>query len=210
MKWWRSSDRTAPARRRCSRSWPGVLEPTEGDVSRPTGQRFGWVPQEPALYSKLSVAENLAAVRAARKARRPGERGERDAVPDRPGRPRKRRGRSTVRWQRAACQHRDRGTPSESARRRCSTSPQPRSIHASASACGSSSAGSPYAGRRSASRPTMWARPSATPAAYWSLVTASSCSRGTPAELERAVTPPDTNPADFEAAFVRFLAERGH
>jgi ABC-type multidrug transport system ATPase subunit len=33
---------------------------------------------------------------------------------------------------------------------------------------------------------------------------------GTPAELERAVATPDTNPADFETAFVRFLAERGH
>jgi ABC-2 type transport system ATP-binding protein len=37
----------------------GTLEPSEGEISRATGQRFGWVPQEPALYSKLSVAENL-------------------------------------------------------------------------------------------------------------------------------------------------------
>ena len=37
----------------------GVLEPSEGDVSRPASKRFGWVPQEPALYSKLSAAENL-------------------------------------------------------------------------------------------------------------------------------------------------------
>jgi ABC-2 type transport system ATP-binding protein len=40
----------------------GVLEPSEGEVVRPSdpeGGRFGWVPQEPALYSKLSVAENL-------------------------------------------------------------------------------------------------------------------------------------------------------
>ncbi len=37
----------------------GTLEPTEGEVVRATSQRFGWVPQEPALYSKLSVAENL-------------------------------------------------------------------------------------------------------------------------------------------------------
>jgi ABC-2 type transport system ATP-binding protein len=37
----------------------GALEPTEGDVARNTDKRFGWVPQEPALYSKLSVAENL-------------------------------------------------------------------------------------------------------------------------------------------------------
>jgi ABC-2 type transport system ATP-binding protein len=37
----------------------GTLEPSEGEIVRATGQRFGWVPQEPALYSKLSVAENL-------------------------------------------------------------------------------------------------------------------------------------------------------
>jgi ABC-2 type transport system ATP-binding protein len=36
----------------------GVLEPDEGDVSQP-GQDIGWVPQQPALYSKLSVTENL-------------------------------------------------------------------------------------------------------------------------------------------------------
>jgi ABC-2 type transport system ATP-binding protein len=37
----------------------GVLEPTEGEVVGTQEKRFGWVPQEPALYSKLSVAENL-------------------------------------------------------------------------------------------------------------------------------------------------------
>jgi len=37
----------------------GVLEAGEGEVIRSPDERFGWVPQEPALYSKLSVAENL-------------------------------------------------------------------------------------------------------------------------------------------------------
>jgi ABC-2 type transport system ATP-binding protein len=37
----------------------GALEPSEGEVARAGDKRFGWVPQEPALYSKLSVAENL-------------------------------------------------------------------------------------------------------------------------------------------------------
>ena len=37
----------------------GVLTPSEGEVIRTPDRRFGWVPQEPALYSKLSVAENL-------------------------------------------------------------------------------------------------------------------------------------------------------
>jgi ABC-2 type transport system ATP-binding protein len=36
----------------------GVLGSDEGEIVRPPG-RLGWVPQQPALYSKLSVAENL-------------------------------------------------------------------------------------------------------------------------------------------------------
>jgi ABC-2 type transport system ATP-binding protein len=37
----------------------GVLEPSAGEVVRDRERPFGWVPQEPALYSKLSVDENL-------------------------------------------------------------------------------------------------------------------------------------------------------
>jgi ABC-2 type transport system ATP-binding protein len=37
----------------------GVLEPTEGRLTHSAGSRLGWVPQQPAIYSKLSVAENL-------------------------------------------------------------------------------------------------------------------------------------------------------
>ena len=36
----------------------GALRPTSGTVSL-TPEQVGWVPQQPALYSKLSVAENL-------------------------------------------------------------------------------------------------------------------------------------------------------
>jgi ABC-2 type transport system ATP-binding protein len=36
----------------------GIQHPDGGTVRRPRGQ-IGWVPQQPALYSKLSVAENL-------------------------------------------------------------------------------------------------------------------------------------------------------
>ena len=36
----------------------GALAPDEGEVSQ-DGRAAGWVPQSPALYSKLSVAENL-------------------------------------------------------------------------------------------------------------------------------------------------------
>jgi ABC-2 type transport system ATP-binding protein len=37
----------------------GVLAPTSGDVSRAPAD-VGWVPQQPAIYAKLTVAENLA------------------------------------------------------------------------------------------------------------------------------------------------------
>lgn len=36
----------------------GVQQPSAGEVSRPS-RELGWVPQQPALYSKLSVVENL-------------------------------------------------------------------------------------------------------------------------------------------------------
>ncbi len=36
----------------------GVLPSSEGEVTRPA-REIGWVPQQPALYSKLSVSENL-------------------------------------------------------------------------------------------------------------------------------------------------------
>src|SRR5215203_7240277 len=36
----------------------GALEPTSGTVSLDR-REVGWVPQQPAIYSKLSVAENL-------------------------------------------------------------------------------------------------------------------------------------------------------
>ena len=37
----------------------GILTPTSGSVRAPLDSRVGWVPQQPAVYSKLTVAENL-------------------------------------------------------------------------------------------------------------------------------------------------------
>jgi len=37
----------------------GVARPSSGEVFAPAGERVGWVPQQTAVYSKLSVAENL-------------------------------------------------------------------------------------------------------------------------------------------------------
>ena len=63
------------------------------------------------------------------------------------------------------------------------------------------------AAARSSSPRTTWARPSATPTACSCSPTARCCSPGTPAELERVV---GGDHRDFESAFVRFLHERGH
>jgi ABC-2 type transport system ATP-binding protein len=37
----------------------GAATPSSGEVSAPPGERIGWVPQQTAVYSKLSVLENL-------------------------------------------------------------------------------------------------------------------------------------------------------
>jgi ABC-2 type transport system ATP-binding protein len=37
----------------------GVLQPSDGEVVSASDRPLGWVPQQAALYSKLSVAENL-------------------------------------------------------------------------------------------------------------------------------------------------------
>jgi ABC-2 type transport system ATP-binding protein len=37
----------------------GVFAPTEGHLTRASDRPVGWVPQQPAVYSKLSVTENL-------------------------------------------------------------------------------------------------------------------------------------------------------
>jgi ABC-2 type transport system ATP-binding protein len=37
----------------------GIQAPSGGEVTSPPGRKVGWVPQQPAIYSKLSVAENL-------------------------------------------------------------------------------------------------------------------------------------------------------
>jgi ABC-2 type transport system ATP-binding protein len=37
----------------------GALQPSEGEVLAPRPQQAGWAPQQAAVYSKLSVAENL-------------------------------------------------------------------------------------------------------------------------------------------------------
>jgi ABC-2 type transport system ATP-binding protein len=37
----------------------GAMAPSEGSVAAAPGERIGWVPQQTAVYSKLSVLENL-------------------------------------------------------------------------------------------------------------------------------------------------------
>ena len=184
----------------------GSLRPSGGTVDA-EGGTVGWVPQQPALYSKLSVAENLRLF--ARLEKRPDvpRRGRADARPDRAARPRRRRGRQALGRQPPAREHRHRparGTVRPAARR----ADRRRSTRASARCCGRSSPASPRPAPRSSTRPTTSPRPSATPTACSCSPTASCCSRAARASSRR----PSATPAapDFEAAFVRFLHERGH
>jgi ABC-2 type transport system ATP-binding protein len=50
----------------------GVTTPSAGEVIQPEG-KIGWVPQQPSLYSKLSVAENLRLFARLEKVADPGE-----------------------------------------------------------------------------------------------------------------------------------------
>ena len=52
----------------------GALAPTEGSVSLPPDE-VGWVPQQPAVYAKLTVAENLRFFARLERAKRPGSAG---------------------------------------------------------------------------------------------------------------------------------------
>ena len=92
----RSSAPTAPARRRCCRSSPARCSRAAARSSLPPAT-VGWVPQQPALYSKLSVAENLRLFARLEQRRRRRRRGRAHARADRPARPRRRRGRARSR-----------------------------------------------------------------------------------------------------------------
>ena len=122
-----------------------MLEPTEGQLSRSSERPVGWAPQQPAVYSKLSVSENLALFARLEK------------LPDPEAAARM--------LDQIGLEDRDRdevGTLSGGNRQRvnigvgllsdprcCSwMSPRPRLIRASGSVCGSSSPRWPGAGRR--------------------------------------------------------------
>ena len=59
----------------------GIQKPDDGTVE--TVSRIGWVPQQAALYGKLTVAENLKLFARLERVRRPGRRGRADARADR-------------------------------------------------------------------------------------------------------------------------------
>ena len=174
------------------------------------------MPQQPALYGKLSVAENL----------RLFARLERVAdVEGTVERMLARRASTTApdeQVARLSGGNRQRvniaiGLLAVAAACCCSTSRALRSTRASASVCGSSSARSPSAARPSSTRPMPSRRPSATPTRVLVLADGERLFWGTPAELEQTVIrngggedEESGGHADFEAAFVSFLRQRGH
>ena len=72
----RSWARTGPASRRCSRSSPGALQPSAGEVERRKGVRVGWAPQRPAHTAGSRRARTSSCSRGS-KASRPGAGGRR-------------------------------------------------------------------------------------------------------------------------------------
>jgi ABC-2 type transport system ATP-binding protein len=186
----------------------GVLEPSEGEVARPSSQRFGWVPQEPALYSKLSTAENLRLF--ARLEKLPDPERAVDAMlvqTDLTDRANEEVGRlSGGNQQRVNIAIGLLSEPPVLLLDEPSASLDPRqrerlwefigglAVRGTTIVFSTHNVGEAerYAGR------------------VLVLGDGELLFTGTPAELERAVSTPDTNPADFETAFVRFLQEHGH
>jgi ABC-2 type transport system ATP-binding protein len=186
----------------------GVLAPSEGEVARPSNERFGWVPQEPALYSKLSVAENLRLF--ARLERRPdperavnamlAQTGLTDRAGEEVGRL------SSGNQQRVNIAIGLLSDPPVLLLDEPSASLDPRqrdrlwefigglAVRGTTIVFSTHNVGE---AERYAARVLV-------------LGDGELLFTGTPAELERAVSTPETNPADFETAFVRFLAEHGH
>ena len=166
---------------------------------------IGWVPQHAAVYSKLSVAENLRLFARLEKVDDP------DAAVDRMLEQTDLRERADDELGKLSGGNRQRVNIAvgllSTRPRCCSTSPRLRWTRASASGCGSSSARWRAAAPRCCSRPTTSARPTATPTASSSSPTASSSSTAPRASSSRR-SGGDTY--DFEGAFVRFLHERGH
>ena len=106
--WSGSSVPTAPGRRRCCRSWPACSSPDEGELTLARAATPGWVPQRPALYSKLSVAENLRLFARLEKVTDPEAAVTRMLAQTGPRRARRRGGRQALGRQPATGQHRHR------------------------------------------------------------------------------------------------------
>jgi ABC-2 type transport system ATP-binding protein len=186
----------------------GVLAPSEGEVARASSQRFGWVPQEPALYSKLSVAENLSLF--ARLERRPDPEGAVNAMLAQTGLTD--RGGEEVGRLSGGNQQRVNiaigllSKPPVLLLDEPSASLDPRQRErlwefiAGLAVRGTTVVFSTHnvgEAERYADRVLV-------------LGDGELLFTGTPAELERAVNTPETTAGDFETAFVRFLQERGH
>ena len=184
----------------------GALDATSGTVSLDR-REVGWVPQQPAIYSKLSVGENLRLFARLEKVDDVDAVVAADARPDGAARPDRRPGRDALRRQPAAGQHR--GRPAREPRLLLLDEP--------------SSSLDPRQRERLWEFVATLAREDGTTVVYTThnvaeaeryadrllvLADGELLFTGTPAELEQATG--EHEALDFEGAFVRFLRERGH
>ena len=185
----------------------GIRRPDSGTVTVSAGE-IGWVPQQAAVYRRLTVAENLRLFAQLEQVDDPDATVERDARADRA-----RATAATTRWARSpAATSSESTSPSACSRARrccCSTSRARASIPASASACGSSCSTLV----REAGTTVIFSTHYIHEAERYGdrllvIADGEGLFDGTPAELHAAV--PESGARDFEEAFVAFLRERGH
>ena len=163
----------------------GIREPDAGEVEVDGGE-VGWVPQQAALYRRLTVAENLRLFARLEQRGRPRRRGRGDARADRARRAPRRPGLRALGRKPAADQHRDRSArrAGGAAARRAERGPRPRPADPP---LGVRRRPRRRPERRSSTRPTRSRRRATTATGCWCWPTAR---RSSTAPSRRCAAPP--------------------
>ncbi len=184
----------------------GIRRQDGGTVSRPPGE-IGWIPQQAALYRRLTVIENLRLFAHLEKVPDTGRRGRGDARPDRP-----RASAATTRWGRCRAGTSSGSTsPSACSRARwccCSTSQAPGLDPRQRERLWEFVLGLAGGGTTVIFSTHNIAEAERYGQRLLVLADGEALFDGTSHELHAAV--PESGARDFEQAFVAFLRDRGH